>query len=51
MERCANGEMKIKDLEEELKVVGQSLQQLEVTKKWMMMIQVILTFGQFFLGQ
>ena len=33
MERCANGEMKIKDLEEELKVVGQSLQQLEVTKK------------------
>ena len=50
MERCANGEMKIKDLEEELKVVGQSLQQLEVKKRWIMM-KVILTFGQFFLGQ
>jgi len=32
-ERCTNGESKIMDLEEELKVVGQSLQQLEVSEE------------------
>merc|ERR1719474_931154 len=32
-ERCTNGEKKIIDLEEELKVVGQNLQQLEVSEE------------------
>ena len=32
-ERCTNGENKIMELEEELKVVGQNLQQLEVSEE------------------
>merc|ERR1712039_307455 len=32
-ERCTMGEQKILDLEEELKVVGQNLQQLEVSEE------------------
>merc|ERR1711974_459462 len=32
-ERCTSGEKKIIDLEEELKVVGQNLQQLEVSEE------------------
>merc|ERR1712061_925189 len=33
LDRCTSGEKKISDLEEELKVVGQNLQQLEVSEE------------------